>query len=78
MSLISLTLPPSPDPNPTYILTLNAPPDHRLTEALLTEFTHALDSIERDWWVRRQAEGDVGGAVIIRGEGEKFFSNGSF
>jgi hypothetical protein len=80
-------------PVAVYTLTLISPPDHRLTSALLGELGQALDAVERDWWQRREAfkeaqakldksqrakgPGTVGGAVIIRGEGEKFFSNGA-
>ncbi|CED84218.1 Enoyl-CoA hydratase/isomerase, conserved site [Phaffia rhodozyma] len=88
MSLVKITFPStppssSPNLNPTYVLTLSSPPDHRLTESLLAEFGEALNAIEKDWWVRRREQGtdkpiknQVGGAVIVRGEGEKFFSNG--
>lgn len=92
MPLTTLTLPPpstalaSP---PIYKLSLSSPPDHRLTPELISSFLAHLDDIERDWFQRRdhirkkeEAEGKkpgmigLGGAVVIRGEGERFFSNG--
>lgn len=93
MTLVQITHPDPQAPTAVYTLTLANPPDHRLTTALLTDLLAALDEIERDWWARRDAwkadqarldkslrakgMGSVGGAVIIRGQGEKFFSNGS-
>ncbi|KAL7417109.1 ClpP/crotonase-like domain-containing protein [Mrakia frigida] len=90
MSLTTLLLPPvSLTTPPIYTLTLTSPPDHRLTPSLLASFLAHLDDIERDWLQRREqatkaakeAGGTknylgLGGAVVIRGEGEKFFSNG--
>lgn len=93
MTLVQITHPDPQAPTAVYTLTLANPPDHRLTTALLADLLTALDEIERDWWARRDAWkadqarldesqrakglGSVGGAVIIRGEGEKFFSNGT-
>jgi len=91
MSLTILTYPPSsPLTSPIYTLTLTSSPDHRLTPELISSFLSHLDDIERDWLKRRviakKAAKDagmkgylgLGGAVVIRGEGEKFFSNGEF
>lgn len=93
MTLVQITHPDPQAPTAVYTLTLANPPDHRLKTALLADLLTALDEIERDWWARRDAwkadqarldksqrakgMGSVGGAVIIRGEGEKFFSNGT-
>lgn len=91
MSLTTLLLPPvSLTTPPIYTLTLTSPPDHRLTPSLLSSFLAHLDEIERDWLERRERATQaakeagtknylgLGGAVVIRGEGEKFFSNGEF
>lgn len=92
-SLVQTSFPADDVPVAVYTLTLANPPDHRLTAALLADLLQALDAVERDWWERRErwkaaqskldkdkrakGPGSVGGAVIIRGEGEKFFSNGA-
>ena len=94
MPLTTLVLPaptPSPtSPPPIYTLILSSPPDHRLTPELIASFLGHLDDIERDWRERRaiakeraKKEGvkgylGLGGSVVIRGEGEKFFSNGQY
>lgn len=93
MPLVQTSFPDVAAPVAVYTLTLTNPPDHRLTSPLLRELGQALDAVERDWWQRREAfketqakldksqrakgPGTVGGAVVIRGEGEKFFSNGA-
>lgn len=61
---------------PIYTITFTNPPDHRLTHALMAEVGEALNRIERDWRAKRAGGRKVGGAVILRGQGEKFFSNG--
>lgn len=92
MSLTTLVLPsPTVSPTsapPVYTLILSSGPDHRLTPELIASFLGHLDEIERDWRERRavakeQAKKEgvkgylgLGGSVILRGEGEKFFSNG--
>lgn len=89
MGLTTLTFPsPSATTPPIYTLTLTSAPDHRLTPELIASFLQHLDDIERDW-LKRRVEAKkaakeagtknflgLGGAVVIRGEGEKFFSNG--
>jgi hypothetical protein len=83
MPLVTVSASTGANGHPVYLITLSSPPDHRLSPALIAEFHDVLDSVEADWRAKRkeaQKAGDkkkkVGGTVIIRGEGEKFFSNG--
>ena len=69
-----------------HVLTLAAPPDNRLTPALLRELGSHLDDIEAKWRTAGGGEMDKGkreahehkgaGAVILTSECKGFFSNG--
>lgn len=74
-------------PSPTiHLLTLNAPPDNRLTPPLLRELGAHLDTIEATW--RKAGGGEMdktkrdsfehkgAGAVILTSACKGFFSNG--
>lgn len=70
----------------TWVLSLNSPPDNRLTPALLHELDDHLDTVEAAWRKTGTAEatpkdrqsmaGKGGGAVILTSSCKGFFSNG--
>jgi Delta3-Delta2-enoyl-CoA isomerase len=55
---------------PIYIITLKKPPENRINSHFAQEIIRALRDVEK-----RVGEGQPG-AVITRGEGEKFWSTG--
>ncbi|ODN84292.1 hypothetical protein L202_00273 [Cryptococcus amylolentus CBS 6039] len=82
MPLLSLTRPSET----VWQISLNSPPDNRLTPPLLAELAEALDIVELEW---RNAGGGVqdpkkrstyknkgAGALILTSGCERFFSNG--
>ncbi|KAK2740515.1 hypothetical protein FQN55_008858 [Onygenales sp. PD_40] len=74
--------PPTPNSQPDdshiYLITLRKAPENRIATAFAQEIIRALKDVER--MVRAAGEDErgagVGAAVIIRGEGEKFWSTG--
>lgn len=72
-------------PQPTvWQITLQSPPDNRLSPALLAELSKHLDTVESEWRSQGGGQRDLdkrgkfggAGALVITSAFPKFFSNG--
>jgi enoyl-CoA hydratase/carnithine racemase len=64
---------PRPD---VWVITLNAPPDNRLTPKMLLTLNKLVDQVEAQWRTENKTNKALGGALVITSGIRKFFSNG--
>jgi len=57
-----------------WVITMNAPPDNRLTPRMLITLNKHLDTVEAEW--RSREDQEQGGALVLTSAIRKFFSNG--